>query len=156
MCNFIWKEELQLAIHSSKCTSFFLRMSLIYLFFHVGCFFDEAVAAIHFLWDYMEQTIFNSSYLLRKTTFLEDVAQNFNLIRQVYLFHNFNYSHPPFDIGYLLLSLKEWQSFILWRVLYLFWRENLQPSCLSNSFSSNVYFAKKVGFSYAFFRKYYN
>ena len=156
MCNFIWKEELQLAIHSSKCTSFFLRMSLIYLFFHVGCFFDEAVAAIHFLWDYMEQTIFNSSYLLRKTTFLEDVAQNFNLIRQVYSFHNFNYSHPPFDIGYLLLSLKEWQSFILWRVLYLFWWENLQPSCLSNSFNSNVYFAKKVGFSYAFFRKYYN
>ena len=88
MCNFIWREELQLAIHSSKRSGFFLRMSLIYLFFHEGCFFDEAVAAIHFLWDYMEQTIFDSSYLLRKPTFLEDVAQNFNHIRQVYLFHN--------------------------------------------------------------------
>ena len=157
MCNFFWREELQLAIHSFKRTGFFLRISLSYLFFHVGYLFHGAVAAIRFLRGYMEQTIFGSSYLLRTTTFLENVAQNFNLLRQVYLFLNFNCSHPSFDIRYLLLSLKEWQWFILWSVLYLYWRrENLQSSCLSNSFSNNVYLVKKVGSSYAFPQKYYN
>ena len=157
MCNFFWREELQLAIHSFKCTGFFLRISLSYLFFHVGYFFHGVVAAIRFLRGYMEQIIFGSSYLLRTTTFLENVAQNFNILRQVYLFLNFNCSHPSFDIGYLLLSLKEWQWFILWSVLYLYWRrENLQSSCLSYSFSNNVYLVKKVGSSYAFSQKYYN
>ena len=157
MCNFFWREELQLAIHSFKRTGFFLRISLSYLFFHVGYFFHGAVAAIRFLKGYMEQIIFDSSYLLRTTTFLENVAQNFNILRQVYLFLNFNCSHPSFDIGYLLLPLKEWQWFILWSVLYLYWRrENLQSSCLSYSFSNNVYLVKKVGSSYAFSQKYYN
>ena len=133
------------------------HQNILLLFFHVGCFFHGAVAAIRFLRSYMEQTIFDSSYLWRTTTFLEDVAQNFNLLRKVYLFHNFNYSQPFLGIGYLLLSLKEWQWFIIWSVLYLFWRrENLQSSCLSNSFSSNVYLVKKVGSSYAFSQKYYN
>ena len=156
VCNYIWREELQPAIHSFKRTGFFLGISLSYLFFHVGSFFHGAVEGVRFLRGYKEHIIFDSKYLLRTTTFLEVVAQNFNLVRQVYLFHNFNCSHPSFDIGYLLLSLKEWQWFILWSVLCLFWWENLQFSCLSNSFSSNVYLVKKVGSSYALFQKYYN
>ena len=89
-CNFVWREELGLAIHSSKRTGLFLRISLSYHFFHVGFFFHGAVAAIHFLRGYMEQIIFGSSYLLSTPTFLEDVSQNFNPSRQVYLFNNFS------------------------------------------------------------------
>ena len=143
-----------MVIHSFKRTGFFLRISLSHLFFHVGCFFHGEVAAIHSLRDYMEQIIFDSSYLLRTNAFLEDIPQTFNLLRQVCLFHN--RSHPFFDVGYLLLPQKEWQSFIFWRVLYLFWRWNFQSSCLSNTFISNVYFLKLVGSSYALFQKYYS
>ena len=133
------------------------HQNMLLLFFHVGCLFHRAVAAIRFLRAYMEEIIFDSSYLWRTTTFLEDVPQNFNLFRQVYLCQNFNCSHLSFSIGYLLLSLKEWQWFILWSVLYLFWRrEMFQFSCLSNSFSSNVYLVKEVDSSYAFSQKYYD
>ena len=86
----------------------------------------------------MEQIIFDSSYLLSTPTFLEDVPQTFNPSRQVYLFNNFNCSHPSFHVEYPLLTHKEWQSFILWEMLYLFWLGNL-----SNFFSCNDYSLKK-------------
>ena len=153
MRNFIWRGELRLIVHSLKVLASFFKISLSHLFFHVGCFFHESVLVIHSLRGYMEQIIFDGSYLLRKMTFLEDFPQTFNLLRQVYLFHNFNCSHPSFDVGYLFLS--EWHLFFLWRGLYLLWWKNLQSSYLSNSFSSNVYFLKKVGSSYAYRNYFY-
>ena len=58
---------------------------------------------------------------------------------------------------YLFLSKKERQSSILWRVLYLLWRENLQPSIVLVILSAVVcLLPKKVGSSYAFFQRYYN
>ena len=41
-CNFVWREELGLAIHSSKRTGLFVRISLSYHFFHVGFFFSRS------------------------------------------------------------------------------------------------------------------
>ena len=40
---------------------------------HMSMTPSGVVAAIHFFRGYMEQMIFDSSYLLRPTTFLEDV-----------------------------------------------------------------------------------
>ena len=94
------------------------HQNILLLFFHLGCLFHGAVATICFFRGYMEQIIFGSSCLWRTTTFLEDVAQNFNLLRQVYLFRNFNCSHLSFGIGYLLLSLKEWQRFEVYCIYF--------------------------------------
>ena len=72
--HFIWKKELLLANHSFKLTSLFWRISLSHVFFHVEHFFHEAAAAIRFLRGYMQPIIFDSSYLLRTATFLEDLS----------------------------------------------------------------------------------
>ena len=50
----------------------------------------------------MEQIIFDSSYLLRIATFLEELPWVFDFLRVVYLFHHSNYSHPSFKIRYLV------------------------------------------------------
>ena len=39
-----------------------------------GDFFNEAVAAMHSYMGYVKQIIFDSSYLLRAATFLEDLS----------------------------------------------------------------------------------
>ena len=78
-------------------------------------------------------------------------------LRTVYLFHHSNCSHPCLEIMYLFLSQKEWQSSILWSVLYLFWQENLQSSIIWVILSAVVHlFPKKVGSSYAFSWGLYN
>ena len=80
-----------------------------------------------------------------------------NFLVAVYLYHHSNYSHPSLVVVYLFLSQKEWQSSILWRVLYLFWLENLQSSIAWVFLSAVVYlFPKKVGSSHVFFRRYFN
>ena len=54
-------------------TSFRELAEAIYSFMK-GDFFNEAVAAMHSYMGYMEQIIFDSSYLLRAATFLEDLS----------------------------------------------------------------------------------
>ena len=58
-----------------------------------------------------------------------------------------------YEVGYLFLSQKEWYSTILWSVLYLLWRENLQPSIVWVIFSAA---SRLVGSTYAFFQRYHN
>ena len=48
--------------------------------------------AIHSFMGYMEQIIFNSSYLLRIAAFWEELSSAFNFLRVVYLFHQSNCS----------------------------------------------------------------
>ena len=78
-------------------------------------------------------------------------------LRSVYLLHHSNCSHPFLKVVYLCLSQKEWQSSILWKVLYLFWQEKLQSSIVWVIPSAVVcLFPKNVGSSYAFFQRWYN
>ena len=61
------------------------------------------------------------------------------------------------EVVYLFLSQKEWQSSILWRVIYLFWQENLQSSTVWVILPAIVcLFPEKVGSSSAFFQSYHN
>ena len=52
---------------------------------------------------YMEQIIFETSCLLRKATFLEDLFYAFDFLMVVYLFHYSNYNHPTLEVVYLIL-----------------------------------------------------
>ena len=62
--------------------SFFSRISLNHPFFNAGLSFNRAVAAIHFFRGYMEQLIFDSSYLLiRPATFFGDLSDEFDFIK---------------------------------------------------------------------------
>ena len=56
----------------------------------------------------------------------------------------------------MFLSQEEWHSSILWMVLYLFWRGNLQLSIIWVALREAIcLFPKNVGSSYAFFKSYY-
>ena len=106
---------------------------------------------------YMEQLIFDSSYLLRAATFLEEHFYSVHFLRTVSWFNHPKYFHPSFEVRHLFLPQKEWQAFILWKILYLFWREILQSSIDWVIFPAVVFlFPKTVGFNYAFFQSYYN
>ena len=59
-----------------------------------GDILNGGVAAIHFFRVYMDQIIFDSSYLLRPANFLEDLSYAFGFLRAVYLFnHHSKCSH---------------------------------------------------------------
>ena len=78
-------------------------------------------------------------------------------LRAVYLFHHSNCSNLSLEVMYLFLSQKEWESSIIWKVLYLFWQENLQSSIVLVILSAVVFLLpKKVGSSYSIFQRYYN
>ena len=156
MCNFIWREELRLAIHSFKRTGFFLRISLSYLFFHVGCFFWRSSCShpfslgLHWADNFWQQLLIKNNYFFgrRPSDFQSFKASLF--ISQFLL-------KPSILWRMVSAFVTERITVIHYlKVLYLFWWENLQSCCLSNSFGSNVYFLKKVGSSYAFYHKYYN
>ena len=68
-----------------------------------GDFLNGVVAAIHSFRVYMEQIIFDSSYLLRPANFLEDLSYAFDFLRAVYLFNHSNCSHPSLEVVYLFL-----------------------------------------------------
>ena len=51
----------------------------------------------------MEQIVFDSSYLLRPATFLEDLSCAFDFLRAVYLFNHSNCSHPSLEVVHLFL-----------------------------------------------------
>ena len=105
----------------------------------------------------MKQLIFDSSYLIRAATFLEGHFYSFHFLRAVCWFSHPNYYHPSFGVRYLFLSQKEYQAFILWKILYLFWQEILQSSIDWVMFPAVVFFfPKNVSFCYAFFQSYYN
>ena len=58
---------------------------------------------------------------------------------------------------YLFLTEKEWESFILWRVKYLFWQENLHSYIICVILSAVAYLLQKnFVSSYTFFWRYYN
>ena len=133
------------------------HQNILLLFFHVGCFFSRSSCSHPFSQGLHEADNFWQQPLMKNNYFFGRRRSEFQSFTLNVFISQFWLQPPSFGIGYLLLSLKEWQWFILWSVLHLFWRrENLQSSCLSNSFSSNVYLVKKVGSSYAFSQKYYN
>ena len=56
----------------------------------------------------------------------------------------------------MFLPQEEWHSSILWMVLYLFWRNNLQLSIIWVALREAIcLFPRKVCSSYAFFKSYY-
>ena len=119
-----------------------------------GWFFNSAVAAIHFFRGYMEQINFDSSYLLRAATFLEERSHAFHFFKDSLFI---NCSHPSLEIVYMYLSQKEWQTSIIWNVLYLLWQENLHSSIFWVILSAVAcLFSKKVSYSCAFYQMYYN
>ena len=68
------------------------------------------------------------SIIILLITFLED-------LKETYLFNPSNFSHPSLEVVmYLFLSLKGWQSSILWSVLCRF--HSLHHCCHSLSFIS--------------------
>ena len=60
---------------------------------HMSRTLSGVVAAIHSFRGYMEQMIFDSSYLLRPANFLEDFKSS--------LFSHSNISHPSLEVVYL-------------------------------------------------------
>ena len=87
--------------------------SLSHPFYHLGWLLTGVVAAIHSFRGYIEQTIFDSSYLLR--------SKLTPLLKNVYLFNHSNCSNPSLEVVvYLFWSMKARQSSILWSVLCRF------------------------------------
>ena len=90
-------------------------------------FFTGVVAAIHSFRGYIEQTIFDSSYLLR--------SKLTPLLKNVYLFNHSNCSNPSLEVVvYLFWSMKARQSSILWSVLCRF--HSLYHCCHSLSLTA--------------------
>ena len=93
------------------------------------------LASIYSFRGYIEQITFRSS-----CSFLGRATLGIPFFKDI--FHHPNCSHPSFELGYL--SQKEWQSSILWRIQYLFWREIFAVThCLSNYFCSGMFISKK-------------
>ena len=115
-------------------TDFFWRITLSHPFFHGGWCFTGAVTVMHFFRGYTEPIIFDSSWLLRKATFLEDLIYAFDFLRAVYLFHHSSCHHPTFEVVYLFLSQALVHS--LNGTIFTFTGELAVIHCLSNSFSS--------------------
>ena len=109
----------------------FIFLKLYWLFSFRITFFNGPVAAIHSVIGYIEQIIFDSSYLLKTATYLEEHLRHSIFLRTVYLFHDSKCNHPSLEVVDLFLSQEEWQSSIFWRALYLFWLENLQLMFIS-------------------------
>ena len=85
-------------------------------------FFNGAFASIHFFRVHMEEITFKGSLLISPLQLKPFVS----------------WIHP--HILYLFLSQLEWQSVILWRMLYLFWQKNLQSSIVWLLFRYYNYF----------------
>ena len=72
-------------------------------------FFSRAVAAIYSVRGYMEQVIFDSSYLLKTAFFLRrPILGICFFLGAVYFVHYSHCSHPSFEVVYLILSQNEW------------------------------------------------
>ena len=63
-----------------------------------GDFFNRAIAVIHSFRDYMEQIIFDSTYLLRPATIFEYLYCAFGFLTTANLFNYSNCSHPSLEI----------------------------------------------------------
>ena len=124
----------------------FIFLKLYWLFSFRITFFNGPVAAIHSVIGYIEQIIFDSSYLLKTATYLEEHLRHSIFLRTVGLFHDSNCNHPSLEVVDLFLSQKECQSSIFWRALYFFDRR----TC------NSYLFPKNVGSNYATFQRYYN
>ena len=99
----------------------------------------------------MEQIMFDSSYLLRTATFLEELSHKFEFFKgSLYLFHHSNCSNPSLEVAYLF-SFAERMAVIhsLKCMVFIFWQENMQSSIFWVILSV-------VGSSYEFFQRYYN
>ena len=73
-----------------------------------------SAAAIHLLKGYMEQIIFDSSYLLWPATFSEDLSDALIFKREFYLFNRSNYSHPSLEVAHLFLWQKNVTHSLKW------------------------------------------
>ena len=124
----------------------FIFLKLYWLFSFRITFFNGPVAAIHSVIGYIEQIIFDSSYLLKTATYLEEHLRHSIFLRTVDLFHDSNGNHPSLEVVDLFLSQKECQSSIFWRALYFVDRR----TC------NSYLFPKNVGSNYATFQRYYN
>ena len=91
----------------------------------------------------MGEIIFDSSCLLR--TFSENYLTHSIFLRAVYLFNHYIITaiHPWSKVSVFLQ--KKRQSYILWRLMYLFWQEILQSTIVWVVLSAEyVYFQKKL------------
>ena len=70
-----------------------------------GDLLNRAVAAIHTFRVYMEQIVFDISYLLRLATFSEDLSYAFDFLRAVYLFSHSISSQPSLEVVHLFFFL---------------------------------------------------
>ena len=94
--------------------------------------FNGAVAAILSFRSYMEHKIFDSRYLSRTATFLEDRLYVFDFLWAVYLFYSSSCSNPSLQVLHLFLSQKERYSFFM-----LFYTERFFSHCREQLFRSN-------------------
>ena len=69
--------------------------------------FQGTAAAVYSFRSYMEQLIFDSSYLLRAATFLEGHFYSVYFLRVVCWFNHPNYCHPFSGVRHLFLPQKE-------------------------------------------------
>ena len=68
----------------------------------------------------MEQIIFDSSYLLKPTTFLEDLSYAFDLFKDSLFFNHSNCSHPSLEVVYLFLCFMAFIQFLKCTVSFSF------------------------------------
>ena len=75
-CTIYLKRRILTGYSFFKHAGFVWRISLTHPLFQVKCFFNGAVGAMHSFRGYIEATVFDSSYLLTKLTFMENFRRS--------------------------------------------------------------------------------
>ena len=92
----------------------------------------------------MEQIIFDSSWLLRKTTFLEELSETLIFLRVVYLFYHSNYSHPSFEVGYYIcFHHRKSSTHLFFKGYYIYFHGRSCSHPLFEQFFQKVFISKK-------------
>ena len=159
--SFYLKVELLPAIYYFKHIGFFWRISLNHPFSHVGWVitrnscshpFFQGLYGTHQFW---QQLLTKNIYFFEKAIIGIQFFQGFVL---VYLFYHSNYGHPSFAVRYLLVTEIVAVIHSLKDTVFILTGDLAVIHCLSTIFSAIVclFPKKKVGFSYAFFQRYYD
>ena len=142
MCRFIWREQLQPAIHSFKRTGFFWRISLSLLFFHVGWLISRNSCCHPFFQGLYGTDNFWQRLLTKSVYFFGGAIDKKLKI----------YSHPLLPTHFLWVHLRipvKVNKLLIKAAIFseqhqLYWNESSHlkqlPSCLVQLLLANTYF----------------
>ena len=100
---FLWREQLQSAIHFFKCTGFFWRINLSHPFFHVEWFISGNSWSRVFFQRLYETADFRHQLLSKSSHFFGREFLFISFFKGICWFSDPNYYHPSFGVRYLFL-----------------------------------------------------